>query len=160
MEEGPPAYEFDLAVARIEAAVAAARSQKSPFVLCARADGVMNESYDMEEAIRRVKAFADVGADLVYVPVVPDIDSLADVVAATNKPVNALAAGAVAKLTVDRIAAIGVRRISVGSMISRLTHAVTRDVMRSIMGDGRFDMFDGAASGDEIDGMLDAGAIR
>ena len=64
MIEGHPAYDFDLAMDRIGAAAEAARSLDDPFVLCARADGVINESYGLDEAIRRIKAFANAGADL------------------------------------------------------------------------------------------------
>jgi 2-methylisocitrate lyase-like PEP mutase family enzyme len=158
MVEGNPAYDFVTAVERISAAADVARSLADPFVLCARADGVMNGSYDMEEALRRVRAFADAGADLVYVPVVPDVEALRAVVTATDKPVNALAVGVVATLSVPEIAALGVRRISVGSMIARLTHAVTRDTMRQIIEEGSFRSFSAAASGTDIDAMLANGS--
>lgn len=158
MIDGNPAYEFDLAVDRIRAAAESARSMKGPFVLCARADGVMNGSYDMDEAVRRVKAFAGAGADLVYVPVVPDIDALHAVVSATDKPVNALAAGMLVSMTVPEIAATGVRRISVGSQIARLTHATTRDAMHSIFGEGSFKIFESTAVENEIDQLLEVGS--
>lgn len=158
MVEGNPAYEFELAVERIGAAADAARSLAEPFVLCARADGVMNGSYDMEEAIRRIKAFEEAGADLLYVPVVPDVGSLRSVVAAVQKPVNALAAGAAARLSVPELAEIGVRRVSVGSMVARLTHAAIRDAMKSMMEEGSFAPFQGAASGGEINALLLKGA--
>ena len=61
----------DLAIERIKAASAAARAMTDPFILCARADGVMNGSYDLNEAIKRLQAFEVAGADLLYVPVPP-----------------------------------------------------------------------------------------
>lgn len=158
MVEGHPAYSFDDAVARIQAAVDAARSMADPFVLCARADGVMNGSYDMDEAIRRIEAFAAAGADLVYVPVVPDIQSLRRVVEASARPVNALAVGAVARLTVAELAEVGVRRISVGSQIARLTHTALMEAMAAILGSGSFQSFSAAAPGIEVDEMLRAGS--
>lgn len=154
MTSGNPAYDFEQAVDRIRAAAEAARSLGDPFVLCARADGVMHGSYDMDEAIRRIRAFEEAGADLLYVPVVPDTAALERVVRSVSRPVNALAAGAVARLTVGEIAAVGVRRISVGSMVARLTHAVLRDAMRAMLDDGSFSMFSGAAKGSEIDRLL------
>lgn len=160
MTDGNPAYDFDFAVDRISAAAGAARSLADPFVLCARADGVMNGAYDMDEAIERIRAFEKAGADLLYVPVVPDVAALKHVVAAVSKPVNALAAGAVANLTVAEIATIGVRRISVGSMIARLTHAAIRDAMQSMMNEGRFDLFAGTASGNEVDEFLAMGGSK
>ena len=71
-----PAYGFTRAVDRIRAAVEAAKSLTDPFVLCARADGVMNGSYDMDEAYERIRAYEAAGASLAYVPVVPDAESL------------------------------------------------------------------------------------
>ena len=154
MIEGNPAYEFNVAIDRIRSAVEAARALPDPFVLCARADGVMNGVYGMDEAIRRIQAFEQAGADLVYVPVVPDMNALKQVVSAVSIPVNALAAGAVAKCTIADIASVGVRRISVGSMIARISHAAIRDSMTGIMEEGNFNRLTGAASGDEIDQLL------
>ncbi len=158
MVEGNPAYDFEAAVDRIRAAADAARSLPDPFVLCARADGVMNGAYDMDEAIRRIQAFERAGADLLYVPLVPDIDSLRQVVEAVTGPVNGLAAGVLSKLSVDEIASIGIRRISVGSMVARLTHAVIRDATRAMLDDGSFEGFSRAAGGAEIDRLLAEGA--
>ncbi|MDZ7842714.1 MAG: isocitrate lyase/phosphoenolpyruvate mutase family protein [Gammaproteobacteria bacterium] len=158
MVEGNPAYDFELAVDRIRAAVDTARSLADPFVLCARADGVMNGTYDMDEAIRRIRAYEQAGADLLYVPVVPDAEALKQVVGAVSTPVNALAAGTLAGLTVDEMAAAGVRRISTGSMFARLTHAAIRDAARAVLEHGSFESFSGAAGGSEIDRLLLAGA--
>jgi len=158
MVEGNPAYDFGLAVERIRAAVAAARSLGRPFVLCARADGVMNGVYDLDEAIRRIQAFEKAGADLLYVPVPPGEAELRRVVASVSRPVNALAAGPLRQLTVPQFAAIGVRRISLGSMIARVTHAAIAEQMEAIVREGSFARLSAAASGDRINAMLDAGA--
>ena len=64
MVDGNPPYAIELAIERIKAAADAARSLKDPFILCARADGVLNRNYGMAEAIRRVREFAQAGADL------------------------------------------------------------------------------------------------
>ena len=158
MIEGNPAYDFGLAVERIRAAADAARSLGQPFILCARADGVMNGVYDLDEAIRRIQAFEKAGADLLYVPVPPGEAELRRVVASVSRPVNALAAGPLRKLTVPQFAAIGVRRISLGSMIARVTHAAIAEQMEAIVREGSFAGLSAAASGDRINAMLDAGA--
>ena len=155
---GAPSYAFDLAVERIKAASAAARALNRPFILCARADGVMQGSYDLAEGIRRLQAFEAAGADLLYLPVPPGKAELAQVLAATTKPVNALAAGPIRNLTVPELAAMGVRRISLGSQIARLTHAAIRDSVSAMLGQGSFAPLLGAASGTEIDAMLLKGA--
>lgn len=158
MVAGNPAYEFDLAVERIRAAAAGARGLGRPFVLCARADGVMNGSYDLAEGIRRLQAFEAAGADLLYLPVPPGAAELREVLAAVSKPVNALAAGPLRSLTVAEFAALGVRRISLGSQVARVTHAAIRDCMTAMMGPGSFAPLMAAASGDEIDGLLKKGS--
>ena len=155
-----PAYDFDLAVDRIKAAVDAARSLKQPFILCARADGVMNGVYDLDEGIRRIQAFEKAGADMVYIPVPPGLEELKRVIASVKAPVNALAAGPLTKLSVSAIAAIGARRISLGSMIARVTHAAIAEQMDAIMKDGDFTKLSAAASGSKIDAMLVAGSDR
>lgn len=153
-----PAYDFDLAVERIKAAVDAARSLKQPFILCARADGVMNGVYDLDEGIRRIQAFERAGADLVYIPVPPGPEELKRVIASVKAPVNALAAGPLTKLSVSEIAALGARRISLGSMIARVTHAAIAEQMDAIIKDGDFIKLSAAASGSKIDAMLVAGS--
>lgn len=157
MVDGNPAYDFELAVARIAAAADAARSLGRPFVLCARADGVMNGAYDLAEGIRRIQAFAAAGADLLYIPVPGTADDLRRVTAAVDKPVNALAAGPLAALGVAGLAACGVRRISTGSMIARLTHAAIAGAMTAMLDQGSFAPFTAAARGDDINRMLEAG---
>jgi len=158
MVEGNPAYDLAFAVERIRAAVDAARSLGRPFVLCARADGVMNGVYDLDEAIRRIRAFETVGADLLYVPVPPGAEELRRVVQSVVKPVNALPAGPLRKLTVRQFAEMGVRRISLGSLIARVTHAAIAEQMEAIVGDGSFAKLSAAASGDRINAMLAAGS--
>jgi 2-methylisocitrate lyase-like PEP mutase family enzyme len=158
MVAGNPAYAFDLAVERIRAAVAAARGLGRPFVLCARADGVMNGTYDLTEGIRRVRAFEAAGADLLYLPVPPGPEELRQVIASVTKPVNALAAGPLRKLTVADLAAMGVRRISLGSQVARVTHAAIRDCLTAMLGPGSFQPLMAAAPGDEIDALLKEGA--
>lgn len=155
---GPSAYAFDLALERVRAGVAAARALGRPFVFCARADGVMNGFYDLSEGIRRLQAFEAAGADLLYLPVPPDKAGLARVLASVKAPVNALAAGNLRDLTVAEMAAMGVRRISTGSQIARVTHAAIRDAVGAMLGQGSFLPLKAAAAGSEIDALLMQGA--
>jgi 2-methylisocitrate lyase-like PEP mutase family enzyme len=157
MSEGNPAYPLDIAVERVRAAAAAARALGRPFVFCARADGVMNGAYDVEEAIRRIQAFEKAGADLLYVPLPPNIEALAKIVKSVSKPVNALAAGRFAKYSRADFEAAGVRRISVGSALARATHKILIDATTAILDDGDFTPLQKAASGKAVDFMLQAG---
>jgi 2-methylisocitrate lyase-like PEP mutase family enzyme len=158
MVTGNPAYDFDLAVERIRAGASAARALGRPFVFCARADGVMNGRYDLAEGIRRLQAFEQAGADLLYLPVPPGRAELAQVLASVTKPVNALAAGPLKSMTIAELGAMGVRRISTGSQIARLTHAAIRDSVSTMLHDGHFAPLKAAMSGDEVDALLAKGA--
>ncbi len=158
MVPGNPDCDPALATERIRAGAAAARALGRPFVFCARADGVMNGVYDMDEGIRRLQAFQAAGANLLYLPCPPDQAALARVLASVTGPVNALAAGWVRSMSVAELAAMGVRRISTGSQIARLTHAAIRDSVGAMLGAGSFAPLMGAASSSEIDPMLAKGA--
>lgn len=157
MVAGTPPYAFDAAVERVAAAVDAARTLPHPFVLCARADGVLTGRYDVDEAVRRIEAFERAGADLLYVPGPPSVHDQQRIVDAVEAPVNALSAGALAELSLDRYAAMGVRRVSIGSRLARVTHAAVRDVTRALCGDGDFSGLAAAAAGDDIDALLAGG---
>lgn len=157
-EGGLRAYDFGAAVERVRAGAAAARALGRPFVFCARADGVMNGVYDLDEGIRRLRAFEGAGADLLYLPVPPGRAELARVLASVAVPVNALAAGPLRELTVAELAAMGVRRISTGSQIARVTHAAIREAVGAMLGEGSFAPLTRAAAGGEIDELLARGA--
>ncbi len=150
------AYDFDLALEKIRAGVAAARGLGRPFVLTARADGVMNGVYDLEEGIRRLQAFDAAGADCLYLPAPPGQAELVQILAAVKGPVNVLAVGPLQDLSVSSLAGMGVRRISLGSQVARLTHAAIRDGMMGLMA-GTLSPFKASASGDEIDALLEEG---
>jgi len=129
-------YDFELSVERIKAASSAARALKNDFFLVARADGVMNGVYDMDEAIKRIRAFDEAGAD-----------------GATKKPVNALAAGPFTKVAMAEFAAAGVARISLGSALARAAHKAIYDASRSMFDDGDFSKLGGIGS-NVIDPLL------
>jgi 2-methylisocitrate lyase-like PEP mutase family enzyme len=154
---GPGAYWFGLAVERVQAAVAAARALPRDFVLVARADGVLTGAYDAEEALRRLEAFAEAGADCVYAPLLPTMATVKRA-CALKVPVNVLATGPMLREPRSAFAAAGVARISLGSGLARLAQAALRDASRDILGAGDFSRLAGAASGAEIDDLLAQGA--
>ena len=95
---------------------------------------------------------------MLYLPVPPGLKELAQVIASVKKPVNAMAAGPNREMTVAALGAIGVRRISTGSQIARLTHAAIRDSVKGMLGAGSFAPLMAAAAGSEIDALLMRGA--
>jgi len=152
------AYDFDLAVERVKAAASAAKACTSDFFFVARADGMMNGHYNIDEAIRRLKAFEAAGADGLYAPLPPTIDDLARICAATSVPVNVLVAGPWTRYSRAELAATGVARISLGSAFARTTYRTIVDTGRSILNDGDFTSMTNALSGDEKDALLAQGA--
>lgn len=148
------AYPFKEAVERIKAAAAAARALPNDFILVARADGVMNGHYDIEEAIRRVLAFDQAGADCLYVPLPEAMDDLKRVINATKKPVNALVAGPYADYTLADYAALGAARLSFGSALARVTHKAIQNAAHAMFTNGQFTPLKDAASGAEINALL------
>ena len=154
---GDGAYDFDLAVERIHAAVAAARAMPRDFVLVARADGMMTGAYGLDEAIRRLQAFEAAGADCLYGPLPPDMDGIRAICAAVSAPVNALAAGPFARVGLAEFAAAGVARVSLGSAMARATHATLIESGRAAIA-GDFTPLAKGASGDAVDALLRSGA--
>lgn len=148
------AYPFDAAVERIRAAASAARALPRDFVLVARADGVMNGHYDIEEALRRVRAFDKAGADCLYVPMPKSMDDLKRVLAATDKPVNVLVAGPYAKVSRADYAAMGAARLSLGSALARVTHRAIFEAGQAMFEAGDFAPLMAAMSGAKVDALL------
>ncbi len=147
-------YPFEDAVERIRAAAAAARALPQDFVLVARADGVMNGHYDIEEAIRRIQAFDEAGADCLYVPLPKTMDDLERVISSTSKPVNVLVAGPYSAYSRDHYAKMGAARLSLGSALARVTHKAILDASRAMFGNGDFSPLGQSAPGSEIDKLL------
>ncbi len=114
-----PIYDHGHAVERVAAAVEAARALAFPFVLTARAENFLHGRADLDDTIRRLQAFERAGADVLYAPGLPSLDAVRAVCAAVSRPVNVLAGGSGAAPSVAALAEAGVRRISLGSALSR-----------------------------------------
>lgn len=113
-----PIYCFEHAVVRIEAAVAAVRTLPFPFILTARAENYLHGNPDLDDTVRRLQAFAEAGADVLYAPGLRSAEEVRAVVqAVAPKPVNVLMSGGL-KLTVQQLEEMGVRRISTGSALA------------------------------------------
>lgn len=113
-----PIYEFDHAVARVEAAVRVARALDFPFTLTARAEGLLHGQTDLAPIIARLQAFEAAGADVLYAPGLRDLDQIRAVTLAVSKPVNVLNVF-VRDASVADMAAAGAKRISVGGALAR-----------------------------------------
>ena len=114
-----PIYEIGAAVERVRAAVAAARALPFPFMLTARAENYLHGRPDLDDTIRRLKAFEDAGADVLYAPGLRSKDDIAAVIKSVQRPVNVLMGLQGVVLSSAELSAIGARRISVGSALYR-----------------------------------------
>ena len=121
--DGEKIYDFDHAVERVQAAVEAARSLDFPFGLTARAENLLRNVPDLDDTIRRLQAFEAAGADVLYAPGLKTIDEVKLVVDSVNKPVNVLISTISDKTTtLDQLAAVGVRRVSVGGAMAKVAY--------------------------------------
>lgn len=115
-----PILDFDLTVERVQAAVEAARQLSVPFMLTARAEGMLYGQLDLDDIIRRLQAFEAVGADVLYAPGLKTIDQVRQVTAEINKPFNMVMGFADPTITLDQLADAGVQRVSIGGGLSRI----------------------------------------
>ena len=115
-----PIYDFDLAVERVRASVAAVRSLPFPFMLTARAENLLNGRMDFADTLRRLEAYAEAGADVLYAPGLRTREEVIAVVrAVAPRPVNILMGLGGVTLSVADLSECGVKRISVGSSLAR-----------------------------------------
>lgn len=134
-----PIYPFDHAVERVRAAVAAARSLPFPFTLCARAENFLHGVRDLRDTIRRLVAFADAGADVLYAPGLRSRDEIGEVVrAVAPKPVNVVMGLAGSALSLAELQDLGVRRVSVGSSLARAAYSAFLHAAREVREQGTF----------------------
>ena len=133
-----PIYDFDHAVERVHAAVEVAHGLPTPFLLTARSENFLHGRRDLDDTIRRLQAFANAGADILYSPGISGLDTIRTVVKAVDKPFNLLVTGADSGLTVADFADAGVKRISVGSSLARYALASVLRAGREMRDDGSF----------------------
>ncbi|MGD0051536.1 MAG: isocitrate lyase/phosphoenolpyruvate mutase family protein [Vulcanimicrobiaceae bacterium] len=146
-----PIHDFDDAVARVRAAAIAARGR---IVLTGRTDNYLNGRPDLDDTIRRLVAFAEVGADVLYAPALPDLDTIAAVVrAVAPKPVNVLIGPSRGATTLAGLAALGVRRVSIGGALYRCAMSGLIDAARRLQ-DGDLSAVRQAIGGNEISALL------
>lgn len=138
-----PFRDFDSALERVRAACEAAR--RYDVLLTARADGLGSGHYDLDETIRRLNAFEQAGADVVYAPGVPSLEILTILCGAVKTPFNHVLGLGVSGLSFEQIAGAGVRRISLGGSFTRAACGAIRSVASTI-GRGDFSVIDAAPS--------------
>jgi 2-methylisocitrate lyase-like PEP mutase family enzyme len=133
-----PIYELGKAVDRVRAAAEAARSLPFPFMLTARAENYLHDRPDLRDTIRRLQAYQEAGANVLYAPGLTTKEEITEVVRSVDRPVNVLMGLRDVFLTKAELSAIGVRRISIGSGLYRVAHATFLRAAREMKDAGTF----------------------
>ena len=146
-----PIHDFDAAVARVRAAAKVARGR---IVLTGRTDNFINDRPDLDDTIRRLTAFAEAGADVLYAPGLPTMDAIVAVVrAVAPKPVNVLIGPEHGAASLAELSAAGVRRVSVGGALYRVAMSALAEAAASLRR-GELTAVRGAIPGSEIAALL------
>ena len=147
-----PIYEFQLAADRVAAAAKAAH--ECQFMLTARAENFLHGRPDLDDTIRRLQAFAEAGADVLYAPGLASLEAIKEVCASVSRPVNVLMGLKGATYSVDELAAIGVKRISVGGSLARAALGAFVRAAREVKDKGTFTYAADAISHDEASSYM------
>lgn len=151
-----PIYELEFAVERVRAAAEAARALPFAFTLTARAENYLVGRSDLADTIKRLQAYAEAGADVLFAPGLKSKADIAELVKSVDRPVNVIMGLQGVRLSVAELSEIGVRRISVGSALSRVALGAFLRAAREMKTRGTFAFADEAASFQEISGLFES----
>ena len=147
-----PLYDIELAADRIRAAKEAAEQSGIAYTLTARAECYLVGHADpFAESLRRLNRYREAGADCLYAPGTRDLETIAALVREVDGPVNVVMGLAGAALSVDQLAEVGVKRISVGGALARAALGTLRDAAREMKDKGTFGFAKTAIPDDELD---------
>jgi 2-methylisocitrate lyase-like PEP mutase family enzyme len=150
-----PIYCLEHAAARVRAAVEAARSLPFAFTLTARAENYLHGRPDLKDTIRRLQAFQEAGADVLYAPGLASQEDIATLVRSVDRPVNVVMGLHGAQLSLAELSAFGVKRVSVGSALARAALGAFLRAAREMHARGTFGFAKDAVYPREISEMLD-----
>lgn len=151
-----PIYEFEHAVERVRAAAEAARALSFPFTLTARCENYLVGRTDIHETIKRLQAYGEAGADVLYAPGIVTRENIAAVVSSVGRPVNVLAGLPGMEMSRDELAAMGVKRISIGSGLARAAFNAFLRAATEMREQGTFKFTQNTTSISEIGKMFGA----
>lgn len=142
-------YDLSLAVERVAACVEAAAACPVPILLTARAENLLHGIDDLDDTIRRLQAFEEAGADVLYAPGLRTLEEMTTVVSAVSRPVNVVMGFADPGISHEQLAEVGVRRVSIGGALLRLA---MRSFMRGAaeMRAGRFGFVEDIATSTDL----------
>ncbi|MFZ0820630.1 MAG: isocitrate lyase/phosphoenolpyruvate mutase family protein [Candidatus Acidiferrales bacterium] len=149
-----PIYEHEYAAERVRAAAEVARALPFTFTLTARAENYLHGRPELRDTIKRLQAYQEAGADVLYAPGLTSKEDIAAVVRSVDRPVNVLAGLQGASLKLTDLSAIGVRRVSVGSLLSRTALGAFLRAAREMHEHGTFAFAEAAVSYRDISAMF------
>ena len=155
-----PFYDFDFAVARVRAAVEAAHSLPVPLLLTARAENLIRGRDDLRDTIRRLQAFEEAGADVLYAPGLRTLAEVQDVVHAVTRPVNVVTGWLDPDITLSQLSETGAKRISVGGALSRLVLTTFVRAAQAMQEEGSFAWMRDMAPTAQLVGMFKTQVCR
>lgn len=153
-----PIFAFELAVERIAAAVDAKSALPADFVLTARCENFLRGRPDLDDTIRRLQAYENAGADVLYAPGLRDLDTIRTICQSVTKPVNVLMGSGAENFGVAELARAGAKRISVGSALSRAALGAFVRAAREIQESGTFGFASDAIGFAEIQAFFEPGS--
>ena len=134
-----PLFEIEHATERIEAAAAAARSVPFTFTLTARAENFLRGNFDLDDTIKRLQSYEKAGADVLFAPGLPDLESVREVCAALTRPFNFMVGMKGKPFSAAELASVGVKRISLATSLYRAAIGGLVDAAREIIQAGTFE---------------------
>ena len=149
-----PLFDIGHATERVAAAVQAARGLPFPFTLTARAEGFLRGSPNLDEVIKRLQAYQQAGADVLFAPGLPDVASIRTVCSALKKPFNFMVGIKGKSFTVAELEAAGVRRISLATSLYRAAMSGFVDAIREVKDKGTFGYVDRGLTSAELAGFM------
>jgi 2-methylisocitrate lyase-like PEP mutase family enzyme len=147
-------YELPLAAERVRAAAEVAHSLSFPFTLTARAENYLVGRPDLKDTIARLQAFQEAGADVLYAPGLKSKQDIAAVVRSVDRPVNVIMGLQGVQLSLAELSEMGVKRVSVGSALSRAAMGAFLRAAREMRERGTFTFADDAANYAELNKMF------
>ncbi|MGA8540111.1 MAG: isocitrate lyase/phosphoenolpyruvate mutase family protein [Terriglobales bacterium] len=155
-QPGHSIYEHELAVERVRAAAEAAHGLPFTFTLTARAENYLVGRPDLKDTIKRLQAYQEAGANVLYAPGLTTKDDIAAVVHSVDRPVNVVMGLQGVQLSLAELSALGVRRVSVGSALSRAALGAFLRAAREMREHGTFAFAEQAVSYRDISALFEA----
>jgi len=155
-DDSNPIYGIQRSAERVRAAADVVRGLPFPFMLTARAENYFNGRRDLKDTIKRLQAFQEAGADVLYAPGITDMAEITTLVKSVDRPVNVVAGLQGLHFNLSDLSKAGVKRVSIGGALTRVALAAVLNAAREMRDHGTFEFVNGPITSREISQLLDA----